>query len=167
MDRGEAENPTLSRWTSGWESQRRRPGSVGAGCQGGREACSTSLCSSPDTFWKNPQFLLSVWSPQEGRRFPMPCSVLVSLLQKPRHRHRNWKPHLAIGFYLFRVGGPRGIWPPGASPTIGHPFFLFPDFLPIRLYLHMDLGAGLSSVPWNMSSGTSYLRVLEPQLPHP
>ncbi|XP_077630348.1 calpain-14 isoform X1 [Crocuta crocuta] len=57
-----------------------------------------------DTFWKNPQFLLSVWSPQEGRRSRMLCSVLVSLLQKPRHRHRNWKPHLAIGFYLFRVG---------------------------------------------------------------
>uniref|UniRef100_A0ABI7WSU6 Calpain 14 n=1 Tax=Felis catus TaxID=9685 RepID=A0ABI7WSU6_FELCA len=59
--------------------------------------------SPRDTFWKNPQFLLSVWSLQEGRRFPMPCSVLVSLLQRPRHRHRNWKPHLAIGFYLFRL----------------------------------------------------------------
>ncbi|XP_004418650.1 PREDICTED: calpain-14 [Ceratotherium simum simum] len=56
-----------------------------------------------DTFWRNPQFLLSVWRPQEGRRAHMPCSVLVSLLQKPRHRHRNCKPHLAIGFYLFRV----------------------------------------------------------------
>uniref|UniRef100_H0XNU9 Calpain 14 n=1 Tax=Otolemur garnettii TaxID=30611 RepID=H0XNU9_OTOGA len=32
-----------------------------------------------------------------------PCNVLVSLLQKPRHRHRNRKPHLAIGFYLFWV----------------------------------------------------------------
>ncbi|XP_007127951.2 calpain-14 [Physeter macrocephalus] len=59
--------------------------------------------SPRDTFWKNPQFLLSVWRPQEGRRFQMPCSVLVSLLQKPRHRHRNQKPHFAIGFYLFRV----------------------------------------------------------------
>ncbi|KAM9054520.1 calpain-14 [Megaptera novaeangliae] len=58
--------------------------------------------SPQDTFWKNPQFLLSVWRPQEGRRFQMPCRVLVSLLQKPRHRHRNKKPHLAIGFYLFR-----------------------------------------------------------------
>ncbi|TKC35105.1 hypothetical protein EI555_000876 [Monodon monoceros] len=62
--------------------------------------------SPRDTFWKNPKFLLSVWRPQEGRRFQMPCSVLVSLLRKPRHRHRNKKPHLAIGFYLFRVGGP-------------------------------------------------------------
>lgn len=35
--------------------------------------------------------------------FLMPCSVLVSLLQKPRHRHRNQKPPLAIGFYLFRM----------------------------------------------------------------
>ncbi|XP_061012224.1 calpain-14 isoform X2 [Dama dama] len=59
--------------------------------------------SPRDTFWKNPQFLLSVWRPQEGRRSQMLCSVLVSLLQKPRHRHRNRKPHLAIGFYLFRV----------------------------------------------------------------
>ncbi|KAF4016481.1 hypothetical protein G4228_007909 [Cervus hanglu yarkandensis] len=58
--------------------------------------------SPRDTFWKNPQFLLSVWRPQEGRRSQMLCSVLVSLLQKPRHRHRNRKPHLAIGFYLFR-----------------------------------------------------------------
>nr|KAF6429039.1 calpain 14 [Molossus molossus] len=54
-------------------------------------------------FWKNPQFLLSVWRPQEGEMFPKPCSVLVSLLQKPRHRHRNRKPPLAIGFYLFRM----------------------------------------------------------------
>nr|XP_019590830.1 PREDICTED: calpain-14 isoform X1 [Rhinolophus sinicus] len=59
--------------------------------------------SPHDTFWKNPQFLLSVWKPQEGRMFLMPCSVLVSLLQKPRHRNRNRKPHLAIGFYLFRM----------------------------------------------------------------
>ncbi|XP_030713877.1 calpain-14 [Globicephala melas] len=59
--------------------------------------------SPRDTFWKNPKFLLSVWRPQEGRRFQMPCSVLVSLLRKPRHRHRNKKPHLAIGFYLFRM----------------------------------------------------------------
>nr|XP_031540914.1 calpain-14 [Vicugna pacos] len=56
-----------------------------------------------DTFWKNPQFLLSVWRPQEGRKLQGPCSVLVSLLQKPRHRHRNQQPHLAIGFYLFRM----------------------------------------------------------------
>ncbi|XP_047635184.1 calpain-14 [Phacochoerus africanus] len=59
--------------------------------------------SPRDMFWKNPQFLLSVWRPQEGRRLHMPCSVLVSLLQKPRHRHRNRKPYLAIGFYLFRM----------------------------------------------------------------
>uniref|UniRef100_A0A2K5RLM8 Calpain 14 n=1 Tax=Cebus imitator TaxID=2715852 RepID=A0A2K5RLM8_CEBIM len=56
-----------------------------------------------DTFWKNPQFLLSVWRPEEGRRSLRPCSVLVSLLQKPRHRHRNQKPYLAIGFYLYRM----------------------------------------------------------------
>uniref|UniRef100_A0A8D0S962 Calpain 14 n=1 Tax=Sus scrofa TaxID=9823 RepID=A0A8D0S962_PIG len=59
--------------------------------------------SPRDMFWKNPQFLLSVWRPQECRRLHMPCSVLVSLLQKPRHRHRNRKPYLAIGFYLFRM----------------------------------------------------------------
>ncbi|XP_060269832.1 calpain-14 [Ovis aries] len=62
--------------------------------------------SPRDTFWKNPQFLLSIWRPQEGRRSRSLCSVLVSLLQKPRHRHRNRKPHLAIGFYLFRVSRP-------------------------------------------------------------
>ncbi|KAM7078629.1 calpain-14 [Molossus nigricans] len=62
-----------------------------------------TLPRARDTFWKNPQFLLSVWRPQEGEMFPKPCSVLVSLLQKPRHRHRNRKPPLAIGFYLFRM----------------------------------------------------------------
>lgn len=56
-----------------------------------------------DTFWKNPQFLLSVWRPKESRTLLMPCSVLVSLIQKPRHRHRNRKLPLAIGFYLFRM----------------------------------------------------------------
>ncbi|NP_001308199.1 calpain-14 isoform 2 [Homo sapiens] len=56
-----------------------------------------------DTFWKNPQFLLSVWRPEEGRRSLRPCSVLVSLLQKPRHRCRKRKPLLAIGFYLYRM----------------------------------------------------------------
>ncbi|XP_013378008.1 PREDICTED: calpain-14 isoform X2 [Chinchilla lanigera] len=59
--------------------------------------------ASPDTFWKNPQFLLSIWRPEEDRRSRGPCSVLVSLLQKPRHRCRNRKPRLAIGFFLFRV----------------------------------------------------------------
>ncbi|XP_027624112.1 calpain-14 isoform X2 [Tupaia chinensis] len=61
------------------------------------------LQSPRDIFWKNPQFLLSVWRPEQGQRSLKPCSVLVSLLQKPRHRHRNRKPHLSIGFYLFRM----------------------------------------------------------------
>ncbi|XP_066234652.1 calpain-14 [Saccopteryx leptura] len=61
------------------------------------------LQQARDTFWKNPQFLLSVWRPQEGKTFLMPCSVMVSLLQKPRHRHRNRKRHLAIGLFIFRV----------------------------------------------------------------
>ncbi|XP_006901197.1 PREDICTED: calpain-14 [Elephantulus edwardii] len=59
---------------------------------------------SQGTFWKNPQFLLSVWKPELGQRSLYPCKVLVSLLQKPRHRHRLRTPHLPIGFYLFRVG---------------------------------------------------------------
>ncbi|XP_027789136.2 calpain-14 isoform X1 [Marmota flaviventris] len=56
-----------------------------------------------DTFWKNPQFLLSIWRPEEGRQSLRTCSLLVSLLQKPRHRCRNPKSRLAIGFYVFRV----------------------------------------------------------------
>nr|XP_055107935.1 calpain-14 isoform X1 [Symphalangus syndactylus] len=56
-----------------------------------------------DTFWKNPQFLLSVWRPEEGRRSLRPCSVLVSLLQKPSHRCRKQKALLAIGFYIYRM----------------------------------------------------------------
>lgn len=62
-----------------------------------------TTAGGPNTFWKNPQFLLSVWRPQQGRTLPMPCSVLVSLIQKPRHKHRNWNSLLAIGFYLFRM----------------------------------------------------------------
>ncbi|XP_035883695.1 calpain-14 isoform X1 [Phyllostomus discolor] len=62
-----------------------------------------NLHQARDTFWKNPQFLLSVWRPKESRTLLMPCSVLVSLIQKPRHRHRNRKLPLAIGFYLFRM----------------------------------------------------------------
>lgn len=88
------------------------------GKQHARGTCLTLLCSAPDTFWKNPQFLLSVWRPQEGRTFPMPCSVLVSLIQKPRHKHRNWNSLLAIGFYLFRVGGCWGMRPHMGSPAI-------------------------------------------------
>uniref|UniRef100_A0A2K6G2U3 Calpain 14 n=1 Tax=Propithecus coquereli TaxID=379532 RepID=A0A2K6G2U3_PROCO len=62
----------------------------------GRTAGAGQRGPSSGTFWKNPQFLLS------GSL--RPCSVRVSLLQKPRHRHRPRKPHLAIGFYLFWVG---------------------------------------------------------------
>lgn len=110
----------------------------------GTRAWLTSLHPGPDTFWKNPQFLLSIWSPQEDRRFLMPCSVLVSLLQKPRHRHRNRKPHLAIGFYLFRV---RACSLTGHLPPLG---ILPPRFLSSSpsVCLHTDLGADLDSVLW-------------------
>ena len=113
------------------------------GKQDARETCLTLLCFAPDTFWKNPQFLLSVWRPQEGRRSQLLCSVLVSLLQKPRHRHRNWKPHLAIGFYLFRV----------SRPLVGsYPFFLFPVRFTICLSVCppplTTMGANPVSVPW-------------------
>lgn len=95
----------------------------------------TLLCSAPGTFWKNPQFLLSVWRPEEGRRSLRPCSVLVSLLQKPRHRCRKRKPHLAIGFYLYRVGGPlnhRGTGP-SMGVTNSYHVFLFLVFFTICL----------------------------------
>ena len=113
------------------------------GKQDARETCLTLLCFAPDTFWKNPQFLLSVWRPQEGKRSQLLCSVLVSLLQKPRHRHRNWKPHLAIGFYLFRV----------SRPLVGsYPFFLFPVLFTICLSVCppplTTMGANPVSVPW-------------------
>lgn len=113
---------------------------------GGAEDLSPLLFPARDTFWRNPQFLLSVWRPQEGRMFPMPCSVLVSLLQKPRHRHRNRKPHLAIGFYLFRVGGmPGHVASHGVSS--GCPFFLLPVLFTIRVCLPTDLGAHPGSIP--------------------
>ncbi|KAM9601516.1 LOW QUALITY PROTEIN: calpain-14 [Trichechus inunguis] len=53
-------------------------------------------------FW-NLQFLLSVWKSELGRKLLHPSSRLVSLLQKPRHRHHNQRSHLAIGFYLFKT----------------------------------------------------------------
>lgn len=112
----------------------------------GAEDLSHLLFSARDTFWRNPQFLLSVWRPQESRMFLMPCSVLVSLLQKPRHRHRNRKPHLAIGFYLFRVGGMLGH---AASHGVSgcRPFFLLPVLFTIRVCLPTDLGTHPGSVP--------------------
>ncbi|KAB1266731.1 Calpain-14 [Camelus dromedarius] len=95
--------------------------------------------SPQDTFWKNPQFLLSVWRPQEGRKLQGPCSILVSLLQKPRHRHRNQQPHLAIGFYLFRVGGRLA---PAASHGVPSPYpaflFLMNKAWPQALGDHLD-----------------------------
>ena len=123
------ETPALSGWTLGGN-----PGAApwvcaplcGLASKMLGEPVSPWLCSAPDTFWKNPQFLLSVWRPQEGRRFQMPCSVLVSLLQKPRHRQCNKKSHLAISFYLFRVGGPL---------MESYPFFLFPVLFTIHLCL--------------------------------
>lgn len=103
---------------------------LGSSILGGPSTCLTLLFAAQDTFWKNPQFLLSVWRPQEDRVFLMPCSVLVSLLQKPRHRHRNRKPHLAIGFYLFRVGGILGHT---ASPRVSSccAFFSLPVFFAV------------------------------------
>ena len=102
------ERPWLHQGDFGWESLGSAldlRSSLGFAAWDARGSCLALLCSAPDMFWKNPQFLLSVWRPQKCRRLHMPCSVLVSLLQKPRHRHRNRKPYLAIGFYLVRVGG--------------------------------------------------------------
>lgn len=101
--------------------------------RGEPRSCLTLFCSAPDTFWKNPQFLLSVWKPQEGGMFLMPCSVLVSLLQKPRHRNRNRKPHFAIGFYLFRVGGLLGH---AVSHGVSNRCPLFPVSCPLH---HLSL----------------------------
>lgn len=107
---------------------------------GRAEDLSPLLFPARNTFWRNPQFLLSVWRPQKGGgMIPMPCSVLVSLLQKPRHRHRNRKPHLAIGFYLFRVGGMLGH---EASHGVsgGCPCFLLPVLFTICICLPTDVG---------------------------
>uniref|UniRef100_H0W0U4 Calpain catalytic domain-containing protein n=1 Tax=Cavia porcellus TaxID=10141 RepID=H0W0U4_CAVPO len=74
--------------------------------EGQKRSTTGGWMESPqDTFWKNLQFLLS-WRPEEGRESQSPCSTLVSLLQKPRHRRHKRKPHLAIGFFPFRVGSP-------------------------------------------------------------
>lgn len=131
----------------------------GGQCAGG--AKDLSHLAVPGTFWKNPQFLLSVWRPQEGEMFPMPCSVLVSLLQKPRHRHRNRKPHLAIGFYVFRVGGILGhVASLGHAGVSSCPFFLFPVLFTIHVCLPTGLGAIPGSVPRNMRSRIGHLLAL-------
>ncbi|KAM5292652.1 LOW QUALITY PROTEIN: calpain-14 [Ctenodactylus gundi] len=75
----------------------------GQGGDVGSHGPLTPHCGFHNTFWKNLQFLLPIWRPEKGRKSLSPCSVLVSPLQKPGHRHQNWRPHLAIDFYLFWV----------------------------------------------------------------
>ncbi|XP_075781444.1 calpain-14 [Pelodiscus sinensis] len=56
-----------------------------------------------DTFWMNPQYWLDVYQGDGSKRSLCSCSMLVSLIQKPRSKHRNDAPPLPIGLSIFKV----------------------------------------------------------------
>ncbi|XP_078505989.1 calpain-14 [Lissotriton helveticus] len=56
-----------------------------------------------ETFSKNPQFRLKIKPGDSMEKFKNTCNVLVSLLQKQTHKHRNQSPPLYIGFSVFKV----------------------------------------------------------------
>ncbi|XP_074844682.1 calpain-14-like [Carettochelys insculpta] len=58
-----------------------------------------------DAFWMNPQYWLQVLPGDGSKNSLRSCSVLVSLIQKPRSKHRNWAPLLPIGISIFKVAG--------------------------------------------------------------
>ncbi|XP_053565352.1 calpain-14-like [Bombina bombina] len=56
-----------------------------------------------DTYWKNPQYRLKILKGDDMEKCTNTCNVLVSLLQKQNHRHRNQSPPLYIGLSIFMV----------------------------------------------------------------
>ncbi|XP_053316695.1 calpain-14 [Spea bombifrons] len=56
-----------------------------------------------ETFWKNPQYRLKILKGDDMEKYTNSCNVLVSLLQKQNHKHRNQSPPLFIGLSIFMV----------------------------------------------------------------
>ncbi|KAG9461680.1 hypothetical protein GDO78_016008, partial [Eleutherodactylus coqui] len=58
-----------------------------------------------ESYWKNPQYRLKILLGDNVKKYANSCNVLVSLLQKPNHKHRNKSPPLYIGISIFKYQG--------------------------------------------------------------
>nr|XP_014352839.1 PREDICTED: calpain-9 [Latimeria chalumnae] len=56
------------------------------------------------TFWMNPQYCITLTSPDRVASDTDTCRVSISLIQKPNSKHRNRVPYLYIGITLYKVG---------------------------------------------------------------
>ncbi|XP_069624481.1 calpain-14 isoform X1 [Ranitomeya imitator] len=56
-----------------------------------------------ESYWKNPQYRLKILVGDNMEKYTNSCNVLVSLLQKQNHKHRNQSPPLYIGISIFKV----------------------------------------------------------------
>ncbi|XP_075720739.1 calpain-14-like [Rhinoderma darwinii] len=56
-----------------------------------------------ESYWKNPQYRLKIQVGDNMEKHTNSCNVLVSLLQKQNHKHRNQSPPLYIGISIFKV----------------------------------------------------------------
>ncbi|XP_066450894.1 calpain-14-like, partial [Eleutherodactylus coqui] len=56
-----------------------------------------------ESYWKNPQYRLKILLGDNMEKYANTCNVLVSLLQKQNHKHRNKSPPLYIGISIFMV----------------------------------------------------------------
>ncbi|KAG9465477.1 hypothetical protein GDO78_018234 [Eleutherodactylus coqui] len=54
-----------------------------------------------ESYWKNPQYRLKILLGDNMEKYANTCNVLVSLLQKQNHKHRNKSPPLYIGISIF------------------------------------------------------------------
>ncbi|OCT79502.1 hypothetical protein XELAEV_18026312mg [Xenopus laevis] len=60
-----------------------------------------------ESYWMNPQYRLKIFKGDDMEKFTNSCNVLVSLLQKQNHKHRNQCPPLYIGMSVFVYQGVR------------------------------------------------------------
>ncbi|MEE6473675.1 hypothetical protein FKM82_010135 [Ascaphus truei] len=65
-----------------------------------------------ESFWKNPQYRLKILKGDDMEKCTNSCNVMVSLLQKQNHRHRNQSPPLYIGLCIFQYQGMKSRLPP-------------------------------------------------------
>uniref|UniRef100_UPI00358F716C calpain-1 catalytic subunit-like n=1 Tax=Myxine glutinosa TaxID=7769 RepID=UPI00358F716C len=58
-----------------------------------------------ETFWMNPEYqMVLLPNPNDvDLRSPCLCSLIVSLMQKPRDNQRNRQPYVSIGFYIYQI----------------------------------------------------------------
>ncbi|XP_031758480.1 calpain-14 isoform X1 [Xenopus tropicalis] len=56
-----------------------------------------------ESYWLNPQYRLKILKGDDMEKFTNSCNVLVSLMQKQSHKHRNQSPPLYIGMSVFLV----------------------------------------------------------------